>query len=138
MPYPSHGVLGTASLAGIPSANAKVFILPTYLPFLHCAPQLSGWGLPCIYLPTTGEGWPKATTHETTCMLEGQNLDYHCHCPPKTLIKLQETGATVTPALKVLHLLQWQEPSKGGQTRPCSSSHPGLSLLHSTTTWWCS
>ena len=59
------------SLWGIPSANAKVLVLPTYL-------------------PTTGEGWQKATRHEKACLLDGQNLDYHCHCPPKTLVKFRK------------------------------------------------
>ena len=41
-----------------------------------------GIGFP-TYLPTTGEGWPKAMRHEHACLLYGQNLDYDCHCPPK-------------------------------------------------------
>ena len=45
-------------LGGIPSAKAKLLVWPTYL-------------------PTTGEGWPKATRHENACLLDGQNLDYH-------------------------------------------------------------
>ena len=52
------------------------------------------------YLPTTGEGWPKATRHENARVLDGENLDYHCHCPPKTLIKLQKTGGTVTHSVQ--------------------------------------
>ena len=35
------------------------------------------------YLPTTEEGWPKATRHENACLLHGHKLDHHCHCPPK-------------------------------------------------------
>ena len=65
---------------GIPSANAKVLVLSNYQ-------------------PTAGEGWPKAMRHENACLLCGQNLGYHCHCPPKTLLKFQETGRTVTHTL---------------------------------------
>ena len=65
------------------------------------------------YLPTTGEWWPKVTRHENAGLLDGQNLDYHCHCPTKTLIKFQETGGTVTHSLQVLHSLHWHHPSKG-------------------------
>ena len=82
-------------LGGIPSANAKVLVLS-------------------IYLPTTGEGWPKAMRHENTCLLRGQNMDYYGHCPPKSLIKFQETGGTVTCSLQVLHTLLWHQPSKVG------------------------
>ena len=32
--------------------------------------------------------------------------------PTKTLIKLQETGGTVTHTLQVLHSLQWHQPSE--------------------------
>ena len=49
--------------------------------------------------------------HENAYLLRGQNLDYHCHCPPKTLIKFQETGG-MTHTLQVLHSLQWHQPSK--------------------------
>ena len=61
-------VLAPNILGEIPSANAEVLVLPTYL-------------------RTTGEGWPKATRHENACLLDGQNIRYHCHCPTKTLIK---------------------------------------------------
>ena len=94
-----------------------------------------GIGLP-TYLLTTGEGWPKATRLKTACLLDGQNLDYHCHCPPETLIKHQETGGTVTHGLEVLHSLQWHQPSKVERAL-CSSSHSGLPLLHSPATWGC-
>ena len=57
-------VLTPNIIGGIPSDNAKVFVFPTCL-------------------PTTGEGWPKAMRHENVCLLRGQHLDYHCHCPPK-------------------------------------------------------
>ena len=70
-------VLAPNIYGGIFSANAKVLILPTYL-------------------PTTWEEWPKATRHENACLLDGQNLDYHCHCPPQTLKNFTETGGTVT------------------------------------------
>ena len=50
--------------------------------------------------------------HENACLLCGQNLGYHCHCPPKTLLKFQETGSTVTHTLQVLHNLLWTRPSK--------------------------
>ena len=53
--------------------------------------------------------------HENACLLCGQNLGYHCHCPPKTLLKFQETGRTVTHTLQVLHTLLtllWTQPSK--------------------------
>ena len=50
--------------------------------------------------------------HDNACLLHGPNLDYHCHCPPKTLIKSQKTVRTVTHALQVLHSLQWHQPSK--------------------------
>ena len=50
--------------------------------------------------------------HEKAYLIRGQNLDYHCHCPPKTLIKFQETRGTVTHTLQVLHSLQWHQPSK--------------------------
>ena len=33
---------------------------------------------------------------ENTCLLCGQNLGYQCHCPPKALLKFQETGGVVT------------------------------------------
>ena len=68
-------VLAPKILGGIPSDNAKVLVFPT------CQ-------------PTTGEGWPKAMRHENACLLCGQNLGYHCHCPPETLLKFQETGRT--------------------------------------------
>ena len=77
----------------IPSDNAKVLVVPTCL-------------------PTTGEGWPKAMRHENACLLRRQTLDYHCHCPPKPLIKFQETGGTVTHTLQVLHSVQWHRPSR--------------------------
>ena len=77
---------------GILSANAKVLVLSNYL-------------------PTAGEGWPKAMRHGNACLLCGQNLGYHCHCPPKTLLKFQETGGTVTHALGVVHALLWTQPS---------------------------
>ena len=47
-------------------------------------------------VPTTEEGWPKAMRLENACLLCGQNLGYHCHCPPKTVLKFQETGGVVT------------------------------------------
>ena len=77
----------------MPSANAKVLVLSNYL-------------------PTAGEGWPKAMRHENACLLCGQNLGYHCHYPPKTLLKFLEAGGTVTHALQVLHTLLWTQPSK--------------------------
>ena len=73
-------VLAPKMLGGIPSDNAKVLVFPTCL-------------------RTTGEGWPKAMRHENACLLCGQNLGYHCQCPPKTLLKFQETGRTVTHTL---------------------------------------
>ena len=73
-------------LAEIPSANANVLVLS-------------------IYLPTTGEGWPKAMRHESACLLRGPNVDYQCHRPAKTLIKFQEKGGTVTHSLQVLPTL---------------------------------
>ena len=48
--------------------------------------------------------------HENACLLCGQSLGYHCHCPPKTLLKFQETGGTVTHTLQVLHTLLWTQP----------------------------
>ena len=71
--------------------------------------QGQGIGLP-TYLPITGEGWPKATRHEKACLLDSQNLDYHCHGPPKTLRKFQKTGGTVTHSLQVVHSLLWHQP----------------------------
>ena len=64
------------------------------------------------YLPIEGDGWPKAMRHENAFWLCGQNLGYHCHCPPKTLLKFEETGGTVTHTLQVLHTLLWTQPSK--------------------------
>ena len=84
---------GTSKPWGIPSANAKVLVLSNYL-------------------PTAGEGWPKAMRHENACLLCGQNLGYHCQCPPKTLLKFQKTGGTVTHPLQVLHTLLRTRPSK--------------------------
>ena len=49
---------------------------------------------------------------ENACLLCGQNLGYHCHCTPKTLLKFQETGGIVTHILQVLHTLLWTQPSK--------------------------
>ena len=86
-------VLPPVFLGGIPSVNAKVLVFAT-----------------CLL--TTGKAWPKALRHENACLLHSENLDYHCHCPPKTLITFQETGRTVTHALQVLHSLQWHQPSK--------------------------
>ena len=108
-------VLAPDFLGGIPSATAKVLVcLPTCL--------LQG-GV--------------ATRHENACLLNGQDLDHHCCCPPKTLMKFQETGGTVTHPLHVLHSLQWHQPSKG-EPALCSSPHPGLSLLDCHATWCCS
>ena len=85
--------VGTRSLGGIPSANAKVLVLS-------------------IYLPTKGDEWPKATSHENACLLSGENLDYHCHCPPKNpddisgnrrdrdTLTTGPTHSTVAPALE--------------------------------------
>ena len=43
------------------------------------------------YLHTTGGGgWPKAMRHENACLLNGKYLDYHCHCPSKTLINFRK------------------------------------------------
>ena len=50
--------------------------------------------------------------HENAYLLRGQKLDYHCHCPPKTLIQFQEPGGTVTHTLQVLHSLRWHQPAK--------------------------
>ena len=47
------------------------------------------------------------------------HLGYHCHCPPKTRQKFQETGGTVTHALQVLHTLLWTQPSKDDTIRAC-------------------
>ena len=69
-----------------------------------------------IHLPTTGDGWPKATRHEIACLLSGQNMDCHCHRAPKTLINFQETGGAVTHSLQVLHTLLWPEASKEERT----------------------
>ena len=96
---------------GIPGANAKVLVLP-------------------IYLPITGEGWPKATRHENDCLLDRQNMDYHCHCPPKKPDKFQKTGSTVTHSLQVVYSLLWNQPSKAERTRLCSSP---LHAYHSHT-----
>ena len=49
---------------------------------------------------------------ERACLLCGQNLGYHCHCPPKTPLKFQEIGGTVTHALQDLHTPLWTQPSK--------------------------
>ena len=49
---------------------------------------------------------------ENACLLCGQNLGYHSHCPPKTLLKFHKPGRTVTHALQVLHTLLWTQPSK--------------------------
>ena len=69
--------------------------------------------------------------HENAYLLRGQNLDYHCHCPPKILIKLQETGGTVTHTLQVLHSLQWHQPSKDERAlRPKSLSLACHSYTH--------
>ena len=63
--------------------------------------------------------------HENACLLRVQNLDYHCHCQTKTLMKFQETGGTVTHSLQVLHSLQWHQPSKDDRAlRPKSSPWP--------------
>ena len=110
-------VLAPNILGRIPSANAKILVLSTHL-------------------PNTGEGWPKATRHENTCLLGGQSVDHHCRCPPKTLKKFHETGGTVTHSLQVLHSLQWHQPLKAERTQPCSSPHPGIPHLHSHATWW--
>ena len=112
-------VLAPDTLGGIPRANVKVFVLPTYL-------------------PNTGEGCPKAMRHENGFLLDCQNLDYNCHCPAETLLKPQETGGTVTHSVQVVDSLLWHQPSKGEQTRLCSCPHPGLPLLDSHATWCCS
>ena len=49
---------------------------------------------------------------ENVCLLCGQNLGYHCQCPPKTLLKFHETGGTVTHTLQDLHTLLWTQPWK--------------------------
>ena len=79
-------VIAPESLEGLPSANAKVYVLS-------------------IYLPTSGDGWLTATRHDNACLLSSRTLDYHCQCPPKSLIKNQETGETVTHSLLVLLVL---------------------------------
>ena len=36
------------------------------------------------YIPAYYRGGvAQATRHENPCLLDGQNLDYHCHCTPK-------------------------------------------------------
>ena len=87
-------------------------------------------------LPTTWEGWPKATRHENACLLRAEKPRLPLPLPTKTLIKYQETGGTVTHTLQVLHSLQWHEPSKD-ERAPGSRSHPGLPLLHTHATWCC-
>ena len=57
-------VLAQNVLGGIPRDNAKVLVFPTCL-------------------PTTAEWWPKPMRLGNACLLPGQTLDYHCHCPPK-------------------------------------------------------
>ena len=87
------------------------------------------------YLPAYYRGG-MAKRYEA-CLLYGENQDYHCHCPPKTLIKFLETGGTVTHPLQVLHSLQWHQPWKDERAL-CSSSRPRLPILHSHATWCCS
>ena len=110
-----NSVMAPESLGEIPSANAKVMVLS-------------------IYLPTTRGGWPKATRHENVCLLNVQNQDYHCHCPPKSVKKVQQTGGTVAHSLQVLHTLLRYQPSKNERTLPCCSSQPGLPDLHTHAT----
>ena len=81
------------SFGGIPRDNAKVLVFPTCL-------------------PTTGEGWPKGMRHENACLLRWPKPRLPLPLPTKTLIKFQETGKTVTHSLRVLHSLQWHQPSK--------------------------
>ena len=77
-------VLAPKVLGETPSENAKVLVFPTCL-------------------PTTGEGWQKAMRHESACLLRGQNLDYHCHCPQNP-DKISGNRRAVTNILQVLHL----------------------------------
>ena len=103
----------------IPSPNAKVLVL-------------------CIYLPTKGDGWPKAMRHENACLLSGQSMYYCCHCPSKGLRTFYEIGGPVTHTLQVLHTLLWQQPSKNERALPYSRPHPCLPHLNSHAMWWCS
>ena len=56
---------------------------------------------------------------ENACLLCGQNLGYHCHCPPKTLFKFEERDKTVTHILQVPHTLLWTHPSKDETIQAC-------------------
>ena len=103
-------VLAPENLGAIPNTNAKVLVLS-------------------IYLPAKREGWPKAMRHENACLLSGQNLDYHSHCPPKGPIKFQETSGTVTHALQVLHTLLWHQPLKNERALLYCGPHRGLPTL---------
>ena len=97
-------VLAPEALGGISSANTKVLVLP-------------------IYLPTTGEGWPKARRHENAYLLGGQNLTTTATVHRKTLKTFQETGGTGTHSLQVLHTLYC-----GTSHRRVSEHSPAVAL----------